>query len=80
MPYIQFSQLIRTIKKYFDDVENGKSYVITRNGKSIAKVIPFKEPVQFKKSIQGWKREIKTVTLRSGVDSSKYIREERGEY
>jgi antitoxin (DNA-binding transcriptional repressor) of toxin-antitoxin stability system len=54
-------------------VEKGKSYVIVRKGKPIAKVIPFKNPVQ------GWKREVKTVTLRRGGDSTKILRQIRDE-
>ncbi len=71
MDYLQFSKLSSSTKEYLEEVEKGKSYVILRDGKAIAKVVPFNEP------IQGWKREIKRVTLKSGVDSSKYIREER---
>ncbi len=73
MDYLQFTTLRNSAKEYFDEVEKGKSFIIIRKGKPIAKVTPFKEP------IQGWKREIKRVTLKSGVDSSTYIREERDE-
>lgn len=79
MDHLQFTKLSDSAKEYFDQVEKGKSYVIIREGKPIAKVIPFKEPIQSKKVIQGWKREVKAVTLRSGADSSKYIRAERDE-
>jgi prevent-host-death family protein len=79
MDHLQFTKLSNSTKEYFDEVEKGKSYLIIRKGKPIAKVIPFKEPIQSKKMIQGWKREVKTVTLKSGTDSSKYIREERDE-
>lgn len=73
MEYVQFTALRNGAKEYFDEVEKGKSYIIIRKGKPIAKVIPFKSVEQ------GWKREIKMVTLRSGTDSSKYLREERDE-
>jgi antitoxin (DNA-binding transcriptional repressor) of toxin-antitoxin stability system len=71
MDYLQFSKLSSSTKEYMEEVEKGKSYVIIRDGKAIAKVIPCKEPVQ------GWKTEFTPVKLKSGVDSSKYIREER---
>ena len=79
MDYLQFSKLSSSTKEYLEEVEKVKSYVIIRGGKPIAKVIPFKEPIQSKKAIQGWKREVKTVILRSGADSSEYIRAERDE-
>jgi antitoxin (DNA-binding transcriptional repressor) of toxin-antitoxin stability system len=71
MDYLQFSQLSSSTKEYLEEVEKGKSYVVLRDGKAIAKVIPFDEP------IQGWKREIRGVRLKSGTDSLKYIEEDR---
>jgi prevent-host-death family protein len=73
MDYLQFTELRNSAREYFDKVEKGKSYVIVRKGKPIAKVIPFKEPVQ------GWKREVKPVTLRNGGDSTKILRQIRDE-
>lgn len=73
MEYLQFTALRNSAKEYFDEVEKGKSYVIIRKGKPIAKVTPFKEPTQ------NLKREIKRVTLKTGTNSLKYIREERDE-
>ncbi len=73
MDYIQFTELRNSARQYFDKVEKGKSYVIVRKGKPIAKVIPFKEP------IQGWKREVQTVTLRNSGDSTKTLRQIRDE-
>ncbi|MFN6089530.1 MAG: type II toxin-antitoxin system Phd/YefM family antitoxin [Cyclobacteriaceae bacterium] len=73
MDYLQFTLLRNSAREYFDKVEKGKSYVIVRKGKPIAKVIPFKNPVQ------GWKREVKTVTLRRGGDSTKILRQIRDE-
>jgi len=73
MDYLQFTELRNSARTYFDKVEKGKSYVIVRKGKPIAKVIPFKEPVQ------GWKRKIKRVTLKNGVDSTTILRQLRDE-
>lgn len=73
MDYLQFTELRNSAREYFDKVEKGKSYVIVRKGKPIAKVIPFKEPVQ------GWKREIKRVTLKGDVDSTTILRQIRDE-
>jgi prevent-host-death family protein len=71
MDYLQFSKLSSSTKEYLEEVEKGKSYVILRKGKPIAKVIPFKDPAQ------GWKREIKPITLKSGADSTKILRQIR---
>ncbi len=79
MDYLQFSKLSSSIKEYLEEVEKGKSYLIIRKGKPIAKVIPFKEPLQLKKPIQGWKREVQTVTPRKGGDSTKILRQIRDE-
>jgi prevent-host-death family protein len=73
MDYLQFTALRNSAKEYFDEVEKGKSFVIIRKGKPIAKVIPFNEP------IQGWKRDIKLVTLKSGIDSAVILRQIRDE-
>lgn len=73
MDYLQFTVLRNSAKEYFDEVEKGKSFVIIRKGKPIAKVIPFKE------TIQGWKRPITKVKLKSGIDSSVILRQIRDE-
>ncbi len=73
MNYLQFTALRNSAKEYFDEIEKGKSYIIIRKGKPIAKVIPFKEP------IQGWKREIKRVALKKGIDSAVVLRQIRDE-
>jgi antitoxin (DNA-binding transcriptional repressor) of toxin-antitoxin stability system len=73
MDYLQFSKLSSSTKEYLEEVEKGKSYVVLREGKAIAKVIPFNEP------IQGWKRKIEMVTLKSGIDSSVILRQIRDE-
>jgi antitoxin (DNA-binding transcriptional repressor) of toxin-antitoxin stability system len=73
MDYLQFSKLSSSTKEYLEEVENGKSYVVLREGKAIAKVIPFNEP------IQGWKRKIERVTLKDGIDSSVILRQIRDE-
>lgn len=73
MDYLQFTTLRNSAKEYFDEVEKGKSFIIIRKGKPIAKVIPFKEPVQ------GWKRSINKVTLKNGIDSSVILRQIRDE-
>ncbi|MFM8739655.1 MAG: type II toxin-antitoxin system Phd/YefM family antitoxin [Cytophagales bacterium] len=70
MDYLQFTTLRNSAKEYFDEVEKGKSFVVIRKGKPIARVIPFEQT-------PGWKRDIKPVTLKKGTDSFKYIREER---
>jgi antitoxin (DNA-binding transcriptional repressor) of toxin-antitoxin stability system len=71
MDYLQYSTLDDSIQEYLEAVEKGKSFIVIKEGKAIAKMVPFDEP------IEGWKREIKMVTLKSGVDSLKYIEEDR---
>jgi antitoxin (DNA-binding transcriptional repressor) of toxin-antitoxin stability system len=73
MDYLQFSKLSTATKEYLEEVEKGKSYVVLREGKAIAKVIPFNDP------IQGWKRKIEMVTLKDGIDSSVILRQIRDE-
>ena len=73
MEYLQFTTLRNSAKEYFDEVEKGKSFVVIRKGKPIAKVIPFVEQTQ------GWKRDVKPVTLRNGGDSAKILRQIRDE-
>ncbi|MFM8914277.1 MAG: type II toxin-antitoxin system Phd/YefM family antitoxin [Flammeovirgaceae bacterium] len=73
MDYLQFTELRNSAREYFDKVEKGRSYVIVRKGKPIAKVIPFKE------AIKGWKRDVQTVTPRKGEDSTKILRQIRDE-
>ena len=46
MDYLQFTELRNSAREYFDKVEKGKSYVIVRKGKPIAKVSLLKS--QFK--------------------------------
>ena len=75
MNYLQFTTLRNSAKEYFDEVEKGKSFVIIRKGKPIAKVIPFTEP----EKIPTWKRPINRVTLKSGIDSSVILRQIRDE-
>ena len=73
MDYLQFTALRNGAKEYFDEVEKGKSFIVVRKGRPIAKVIPFKEP------IQGWKREIKRIKLKRGVETGKILRKIRDE-
>jgi prevent-host-death family protein len=73
MDYLQFTELRNSAREYFDKVEKGKSYVIVRKGKPIAKVIPFKEP------IRGWKRDIQKVTLKNGGNSTVILQQIRNE-
>jgi len=73
MDYLQFTTLRNEAKAYFDKVEKGKSYVIVRKGKPIAKVIPFVEYTQ------GWRRIIKPITLRKVGNSTTILRQLRDE-
>ena len=74
MNYLQFTDFRNNSREYFDKVEKGNSFIIIRKGKPIATLKPFHDEVS-----EGWKREIKKVTLKKCKDSSEYIISERNE-
>ncbi|MEJ5363178.1 MAG: type II toxin-antitoxin system Phd/YefM family antitoxin [Spirochaetota bacterium] len=72
MQYIKYTDFRNKSKEYIDKVEEGNDYIIVRKGKPVAKLIPFNE-----NESQGWKRNIKKVTLKSKKTTLDYILNER---
>ncbi len=74
MEYLQFTDFRNRSKEYFQKIEEGKSYIIVKKGKPVAKIVPFE------RQKQGWKREVRRVRLRSpNKTTTDYIAEERSE-
>jgi len=73
MDYVKFTEFRNHSKEYFDNVENGSSYIIIRKGKPVAKILPFTE------TTTGWKRENRKIRLKTNKTSLEYILDERSE-
>jgi antitoxin (DNA-binding transcriptional repressor) of toxin-antitoxin stability system len=73
MDYLKFTDFRNNSKKYFDQIEHGKTFIIIRKGKPVAQIIPFKN------SSQGWKRENRKIKLKSKKNTLDYISSERNE-
>jgi prevent-host-death family protein len=72
MQYIKYTDFRNKSKEYIDKVEEGNDFIIVRKGKPVAKLIPFNT-----NESQGWKRNIKRVTLKSKKTTLDYILDER---
>jgi len=73
MNYIKFTDLRNNAKQFFDSVESGTSYIVIRKGSPMAKISPFTD------DLKPWKRSIKKIKLKKGLDTAKYISKEREE-
>ena len=73
MNFLKFTDFRNNSKEYLDKVENGDSFIIIRQGKPVAKIIPFNNETQ------GWKREHVKIKLRNKKDTLDYILQERSE-
>ncbi len=73
MEYIQFTEFRNNSRYYFDNVEEGKSYIVVRKGKPVAKIQPFDG------TKPSWKRRIKRIKLREDAQAIDYILQERAE-
>ena len=73
MEYLKFTDLMNRSKEYFDQVEHGSSFVITRNGKPVARL------VLFDRVEQGWKRQNRKITLKTKKTTLDIIKRERSE-
>ena len=73
MEFLQFTVFRNKSKDYFDQVEEGRRFIIIRKGKPVARLIPFDS------NSTGWKRAIKKVRLKNGTKSIDYIQNERNE-
>ncbi|MBP7737521.1 MAG: type II toxin-antitoxin system Phd/YefM family antitoxin [Spirochaetes bacterium] len=73
MNYLKFTEFRNKSKEYFDQVEHGSSFIITRKGKPVARLVPFGNVEQ------GWKRENRKITLKTKKATLDFINAERGE-
>ncbi len=72
MEYIQYTKFRNNAKKYFYDVEHGKSYIIIKKGQPVAQVIP----ISHKENL--WRKRVKKVELlKTEKNTTDFIREER---
>ncbi len=71
MEYIQFTEFRNQAKKFFDEIEKGAQFIVTRKGKPVAEIYPFQ------KKSAGWKRPVRKVRLRGRSTTTDIIRQER---
>jgi antitoxin (DNA-binding transcriptional repressor) of toxin-antitoxin stability system len=71
MGIVQINELSEKIESMIPMVERGETFVITRQGKPIAEILPLK------RKKRSWKRKIEKITLRKGISAQSYIEEER---
>jgi len=68
MNYLQFTEFHNRSKEYFDQIEKGQSYIITRRGKPIARILPLNDTQKLVsekvQKVPGWKRKFKKVVNR----------------
>ena len=74
MEYLQFTDFRNHSKEYFEKIEEGKSYIIIRKGRPVAKILPFEQKAQ------GWKRKITRIKLnKNSKTTTDFISEERND-
>lgn len=71
MVYVKIKDVHEKIDAMIAMVENGEAFVITKEGKPIAELLPLREEKP------GWKRRIEKVKLPEGVSAQSFIEEER---
>ena len=71
MVQVKVTELSQKIDKLIDQIENGESCIIIKEGKPIAEILPVKNHTQ------GWKRKFNKVKLPPGISAQAYIEEER---
>ncbi len=74
MTYLQYTEFRDHSKAYFDEVKNGHAFIIVRQGKPIAQLLPFDANVT-----GGWKRKFEKIRVKNNIDSLSYIMKERNE-
>ncbi len=52
MTYLQFTDFRNNSKKYFERIENGEIFIITRKGIPVARITPFEQ------NRTGWKHQV----------------------
>lgn len=77
MNYLQFTEFRNRSKEYFDQIEKGQSYIITRKGKPIARILPFNDTQKLVsekvQKVSGWKKKFKPIKLRGNANTLDYI-------
>ena len=77
MNYLQYSEFHNKSKEYFDKIQSGQSFIITRNGKPVAQILPLNDGQQLvsgkEQKISGWKRKFKPIKLRGNANTLDYI-------
>ena len=71
MVLVKIDEVSEKIDTMISMVEKGEIFIITREGKPIAEILPLKA------KDRNWKRKIKKVTLPEGISTQTYIEEER---
>ncbi len=74
MVHVKVKEVHEKIDTMIAMVENGETFIITKEGKPIAELLPLRD---IKDKKPGWKRSIEKVTLPEGVSAQSYIEEER---
>jgi len=63
MNYLKFTEFHNRSKEYFDQIENGQSFIITRRGKPIARILPLNDTQKVvsgkEQKVPRWKRKFK---------------------
>jgi antitoxin (DNA-binding transcriptional repressor) of toxin-antitoxin stability system len=71
MVLVKIDEVSEKIDTMISMVEKGEIFIITREGKPIAEILPLKDKTQ------NWKRKIKKIKLPEGISTQTYIEEER---
>ena len=71
MVLVKIDEVSKKIDTMISMVEKGEMFIITREGKPIAEILPLKD------NAWNWKRKIEKITLPEGVSTQTYIEEER---
>ena len=68
MNYLKFTEFHNKSKEYFDQIEKGQSYIITRRGKPIARILPLNDTQKVvsvkEQNVPGWKKKFKKVVIK----------------
>ena len=71
MVHVKINEIPEKIDTMISMVEKGEVFIITKEGKPIAEILPLKN------KSRNWKRKIEKITLPEGISTQTYIEEER---
>jgi antitoxin (DNA-binding transcriptional repressor) of toxin-antitoxin stability system len=71
MVHVKINEIPEKIDTMISMVERGEIFIITKEGKPIAEILPVKD------KCRNWKRKIEKITLPGGISTQTYIEEER---